>query len=86
MENKKSVIFVEGIRFFKPRENAPTWIKGNVVITLSELRDFIKKHDIKDQLRIDLCKSEKKGTYYWTLNTWKPTLKTPPEAINLDDF
>lgn len=79
-EEKKETIFVEGARFFKPRENASSWIKGNVVITLSELREFIKKHDIKDQLRIDLCKSEKKGTYYFTLNNWKPTPKTAPET------
>ena len=84
MEEKKETIFAEGIRFFKPREGAPTWIKGNVVITLSELRDFIKKHDIQDQLRIDLCKSEKKGTYYFTLNTWKPTPKDTPETPKID--
>lgn len=91
MEKKEypPTIFIEGIRFFKPRENAPSWIKGNVVITLAELREFIKKNDIKDQMRIDLCKSEKKGTYYFTLNQYKPMAKdTPPEAQNdtLDEF
>ena len=85
MAEKKETIFVEGARFFKPRDNAPTWIKGNVVITLSELREFIKKHNIKDQLRIDLCKSEKKGTYYFTLNNWKPTPKDAPQS-DINDF
>lgn len=73
---KKETIFIEGIRFFKPNENAPTWIKGNVTVNLQEFREFIKKQDFKDPLmRIDLCKSEKKGTYYFTLNTWQPKNK-----------
>lgn len=75
MAEKTEFIFIEGMRFFKPRENAPQSIKGNLVITLSELRDFIKKHDIKDQMRIDLRKSEAKGTYYFTLNTYNPMKK-----------
>jgi len=81
MSEKQPTIFVEGIRFFKPRENAPSWIKGNVVITLSELREFIKKNDVKDQMRIDLCKSDKKGTYYFTLNTWNP-MKREEEKLD----
>jgi hypothetical protein len=79
MAEKKETIFVEGVRFFKPRENAPTWIKGNVVINLQELREFIKKQSFSEPLmRIDLCKSEKKGTYYFTLNQWKPEPKDAP--------
>jgi len=88
MAEKKETIFIEGMRFFKPREGCPTWIKGNIVIDLAQLREFIKKQSITELLRIDLCKSEKKGTYYFTLNQWKPTLKTLPEEQNatLNDF
>lgn len=73
-EEKKDLIFPDGIRFFKPRENAPKSIKGNLVITLEELIAFATKQGIglDQQLRIDLRKSETKGTYYFTLNTWKP--------------
>ena len=75
MEDKKETIFIEGMRFFKPREKAPSWIKGNLIIDLGTLIDFAEKQGIKptDPLRVDLCKSEKKGTYYFTLNSWKPT-------------
>ena len=84
MENKPKV-FVEGVRFFKPNEKAPTWIKGNVTINLQELREFIKKQDFKEPvMRIDLCKSEKKGTYYFTLNEWKPTPKDTPKTLEND--
>jgi len=73
MEEKKSeLIFVEGMRFFKPKDNAPKSIKGNIVIKLQELQAFIDKNDIIGDMRIDLRKSEEKGTYYFTLNTWKP--------------
>lgn len=75
MEQKTELIFPDGIRFFKPRDNAPKTIKGNMVIELGKLIDFCEKQGIKpdEQLRIDLRKSETKGTYYFTLNTWKPT-------------
>lgn len=90
MAEKKETIFVEGVRFFKPNEKAPTWIKGNVTINLQELREFIKKQDFKEPvMRIDLCKSDKKGTYYFTLNTWKPEKKQevfPEDDINPEDI
>lgn len=85
-ENKKTdLIFIEGFRFFKPRDNAPKSIKGNIVIDLKELREFIKKQGITDTLRIDLRKSETKGTYYSTLNTWKPTPKEDVDIIPDED-
>ena len=89
-ENKKTdLIFVEGIRFFKPRENAPKSIKGNVVLNLNELAEFATKQQVDLQadqpLRIDLRKSETKGTYYFTLNTWKPTKKENEEpTVDID--
>ena len=87
MENteKKEFIFPDGIRFFKPRDNAPKSIKGNLVIELGTLVDWAEKQGIKpsEQLRIDLRKSEEKGTYYFTLNTWKPTRepKKPQDEV-----
>lgn len=78
MEDKKTeLIFPDGIRFFKPRDNAPKTIKGNLVIELGKLVDWAEQQGIKgdQQLRIDLRKSEAKQTYYFTLNNWKPTQK-----------
>lgn len=73
---KKPTIFVEGVRFWKPKDGCPSWIKGNITINLQELREFIKKQDFKEPvMRIDLCKSERKGTYYFTLNLFKPVKK-----------
>lgn len=72
-DEKKDLIFVDGFRVFKPRDTAPKTIKANVIITLAELKEFIKNNNIKEQIRIDIRKSEAKGTLYATLNTWKPT-------------
>lgn len=86
MPEKKETIFVEGIRFFKSKEKAPSWVKGNVTVNIQEFREFIKKQNFQEPvMRIDLCKSETKGTYYFTLNTWKPTPKEAPEG-SINDF
>ena len=83
-EQKTELIFPDGIRFFKPRDNASESIKGNLVIELGTLLDWADKQGIKptEQLRIDLRKSKEKGTYYFTLNTWKPTANKPVEKQN----
>jgi len=77
MDEKKELIFVEGINFYKPRDNAPKSIRGNVVVDMVKLTDWVAKQNLTGQMRIDLRKSEAKGTYYFTLNTWKPTPKEP---------
>lgn len=82
--NKTPMIFAKGIRFFKPRENAPKAIKGNIIIDLKEFKEFLNQQNITDLLRIDLRKSEEKGTYYFSLNTWKPTPKV--EEIKKEDI
>lgn len=77
-EEKKQtpLVFIEGLRFFKPNEKAPETIKGNITLNIKELLSFITKQGIENEMRIDLRKSETKGTYYFTLNTWKPAVKT----------
>lgn len=84
-EQKQDMIFVEGMRFFKPRDNAPKTIKGNIVIDLAQLREFLKKNEIKDLLRVDLRKSETKGTYYFSLNTWKPTKPESTDRFAIEE-
>lgn len=67
-------IFVDGMAFFKPREGAPTFIKGNISIQPDKLIEFLKAHqgnvDDKGYLRADL-KASKAGKLYVALNTWK---------------
>ena len=80
MEEKKGVIFPEGVSFFKPREGAPEFVKGNLVITLSELTKFAEEMKLGDTVRIDMNKSTK-GNIYLALNTWKPKPVTKKEEF-----
>ncbi len=75
MEEKKEKIFAEGIRFEKPKEGSPEFIKGKVSIKVAEIIPFLQKHQSNaGWVNLDLKKSQK-GTLYLELNTWKPTPK-----------
>lgn len=78
---KQRPIFAEGIRFFRPREGAPEFVKGQIVIEPKVLNDFIKSQGNDDIVRLDLLKSKDKGTLYLTLSTWKPTPKVESKEI-----
>lgn len=82
--NKTELVFAEGINFYTPRENAPKTIKLNLVIDIPKLMEFAEKHEVKGQLRIDLRKSETKGTFYGTLNNWKPKPVEPDMSPSID--
>jgi hypothetical protein len=68
-------IYPKGIAFFAPRENAPTWVKGSILINPNEL---VKWMEGNKQL---LVESEKYGKQYklqvtdkgLQVDTWKPT-------------
>ena len=77
-------IFADGLRFEKPREGAPDFVRGKVSIQAEKLIPFIEKHkNERGWLNLDLKKSES-GVLYLELNTWKPEQKA--EAINPDDI
>jgi hypothetical protein len=81
---KEPLVFVEGIQFYKPNDNAPKSIKGNMVIDMNKLMAWVASKEIQGQVRIDLRKSETKGTYYFTQNTWKPKPKVEPDTTAID--
>lgn len=69
-------IFPEGIRVFKPRNGAPSFVKGSVVITPNDLVAWLKKNpgylkEYKDQkqLTLDLLEG-KDGGLYMAVNTF----------------
>jgi hypothetical protein len=73
MSEKKE--YPKGISFFAPRENAPQWVKGSILINPNEL---VKWMEGNKQLLIE---SEKYGKQYklqvtdkgLQVDTWKPT-------------
>lgn len=79
-------IFPEGIRVFKPRNGAPSFVKGSVVITPNDLvawlksnPGYLKDYNDKKQLSLDLL--EGKNGLYLSVNTFAPTPKEPESDL-----
>jgi hypothetical protein len=77
-------IFPEGIRVFSPRQGAPDFVKGSIVISPNILIEWLKKNkelltDYKGekQLTLDLLNS-KDGKPYLAVNNFKPSDKKEP--------
>lgn len=77
-------IFVDGLMFQAPREGAPDFVKGSILVKVETFVEWIKQQDEhkseKGWLNIDMKKS-KKGGLYFQLNTWKPTPKSEGDDI-----
>lgn len=86
---KPEKIFIEGAMFNKPREGAPDFIKGSLLIRPEEFIPFMQKHkeylSPKGWYTIDLKQSQG-GSLYLELNTWKPVPKDDMQDVkNLRD-
>ncbi len=68
-------IFPDGIIFKKPREGAPDFVKGSLSFKVDEAVAFLKEHQNKGWVNLDLKKS-KAGKLYLELNTFN---REPPE-------
>ena len=71
-------IYPKGIRVFKPREGAPDWVLGQVVVTPVELVEWVQanlqytsEYNGSKQIKLDLLKG-KDGPYI-AVNTYKAT-------------
>ena len=81
--------FVNGIRAFKPNDNAPEFVIANLVMNASELKSFLDSQT-RDEIKVDLKRSQK-GTYYLEVNNWQrqqtaaPVSNTTNNNDNDDD-
>ncbi len=69
-ETKKEVIFADGFIFKKPREGAPSFVKGSLSIKVDEAVEFLHKHERSDWVNLDL-KQSREGKLYLQLNTYQ---------------
>lgn len=75
-------IFPKGITFFEPRNNAPTWVKGSVIINMRELVDWVTanpsvlvEHEkYGNQLKLTVTE---KGMQ---VDMWKPNQQAPKKT------
>jgi hydrogenase maturation factor HypE len=79
MENK--VVFVDGLNIFTPSENAPEWVKADMVINPTNLIKWLEKNDqyLKEgkrglELRLQI-KQSAQGKLYAAVDTYQPKLK-----------
>ncbi len=70
-------IYTEGLRIFAPRNEAPDFVKGTIIITPNELFKFFKdqeehktEYNGETQFRLQLL--EGRNGLYTTLDTYKP--------------
>tara|TARA_R110000823_G_scaffold250176_1_gene373335 strand:+ start:701 stop:994 length:294 start_codon:yes stop_codon:yes gene_type:complete len=77
MSTTKETIYAQGLRFFNPRETAPEFVKGEVIVNLKEFFDFVStqkeyytEYQGNKQLKLNML-SGKQGMYF-TVDTFKP--------------
>lgn len=71
MEQEKE--FPKGIRFDKPKEGAPDFVKGKIGIYAPDFIEYLQaKKNEKGWVNLDL-KQSKGGKLYLDLDDWKPT-------------
>ena len=81
MSTTKEPIYVEGLRFFNPRETAPDFVRGEIIVNLKQFFDFVStqeehytEYEGNKQLKLSM-KTGKKGGMYFEVDTFKPTPK-----------
>lgn len=70
--------FVDGLRLFQPRDGAPSFVKGALLINAVELVSWLQAKG-EDEIRIDLLEA-KSGNWYCAVNDYKKQEKSSPPA------
>lgn len=80
MENK----YPKGIRVFGPKPNAPTFVKGQIIITPNELVSWLKEHPEvlteyqgQKQLKLSLLERKDGNGLNVQVDTYKPKEDVP---------
>ena len=79
---KTEKVYPKGIIAFKPNEKAPEFVKGSVLITPTDLIEWLKENDSymtdykgKSQIKLQLLENEK-GLYF-CVDTFSPKTSNP---------
>lgn len=66
--------FIDGLRAYAPRDNAPSFVKVNLVVNVAELQAWLAGRS--GEVRIDI-KESRGGKYYASENDYKPSSEAP---------
>ena len=82
MSEQTETIFGEGFIFKRPKDGAPSFVKGSMSVKVSEAITFLQKYQDKDWVNLDLLASKDNTKLYFKLNTYKPPTDNaqPPVA------
>lgn len=81
-----NIEFVDGLRIYAPRDNAPDYIVANGEIEVGVMESWCKQRGGKVRIVIKRAKS---GKYYASVDNWKPTAQREalrPEAAPTGEF
>lgn len=85
----QDAIFAEGISVFSPRETAPEFVLGDVVIDVNAFVNWVKQNQTylgnDKKLRLSLKRSQN-GKPYMDVNTYKPQPKQEAAPQLVDDL
>lgn len=76
--------FPKGLRIFGPKENAPKFVKGQLIITLNDLIQYCKdnpelltEYQGQKQLRLQILEKKDKTGLNLVIDTYKPKSDVP---------
>lgn len=86
MSNTK--IYPKGISYFAPRQGAPDFVKGDIILNMDELISWMKSNEQLSTTHEKYGKQFKlqvtdKGL---SVNTWKPTESKPERKTAADNY
>jgi hypothetical protein len=73
-------IYPKGFRTFKRNDNAPEWVKGSLVITIPEFKDWLDEletaqyfteYNGKSQIKFDIVETKDDKRINFVVNTYK---------------
>lgn len=75
-------VYPKGVRVFNPRQGAPVFVKGSIVITPNELYKFLKENEhlmteYKNEKQIKLNLLEGDNGLYLVVDTYKKNDNAP---------
>lgn len=75
-------VLAKGIYFDRPREGAPSFVKGRMSIKVEDAVHMLHQHaNDAGYVNFDLLQSKDGAKLYFTVNTWKPKEAAPPAHV-----
>jgi hypothetical protein len=86
MTEQTSSPLADGFFFERPKDGAPSFVKGKLSIQVDKAIAFLNQHkNEKNYVNLDLKEAKESKKLYLSLNSWKPEQKQE-EDLNSSPF